>query len=119
MFKQKFDAFAIPGESISCVVDGVTYTATLVPDEATDPSDFECYSTEQIDDYHRGGWSFGCVVLSAEKCGVALLDDYAHALWGCEYNLGDNGHLAETANELLQEAQEAAQGRLAELRASL
>lgn len=57
-------------------------------------------------------WCWVGVVLSLSKDGIEL-DDYAASLWGIESEAGD--YFNDVANELLDEAVEAGEARLAEL----
>lgn len=63
-------------------------------------------------------WSYCGIVLSVAKSGVTL-DEHAASLWGIERNYpgSDNAYLTEVANELLDEALDAAKKTLAKLRA--
>jgi hypothetical protein len=57
-------------------------------------------------------WCWVGVVLSVSKAGV-VLNDYAASLWGIESEAGD--YFNDVANELLDEAVEAGEARLAAL----
>lgn len=59
------------------------------------------------------GWYYVGVTLSVSRKGVTLTDDYAHALWGIESDSG--AYLTEVANELLNDALEAAREKLKSL----
>jgi len=118
MFTTGFGGYVCHGDSIECVVDGITYTARLVLDTDTRPDEYECYDEKDIDAWKRDEWHYYGVVLSASKCDVELTD-YAASLWGIEGNFpgSDNAYFLEVANELLPEAIEAAKTILAKLRA--
>jgi hypothetical protein len=64
-------------------------------------------------------WAYCGIVLTVEREGVTLTDDFAHALWGVEYNYpgSDNAYLSEVAGELLSEALDDARAVLARLAA--
>src|SRR5208337_81834 len=145
MFTQNFKAKARDGDSISCTVDGITYRATIKRDHnchAPDKEDegfwpsLDCTAPGWIGDnpsrsyeqqmtdcevvmarYKAGLMVYCGIVLNASKAGIDLLDGYRHALWGVDVNRpqGDNSYLRDVANELLGEAQKAAQAKLAEI----
>lgn len=58
-------------------------------------------------------WEYVGVVLTVEREGVRLTDDYGAALWGIESDAGD--YLREVANQLLGDALDAARAKLAQL----
>lgn len=120
MFTQKFDSFVIEGETITCIVDDVTYTATIVHDSDSSIDDDDMHNTDQsvtgTDDikhatlmdnriaYLNNEWWYGGVVISAERRDGWKHDDIA-SVWGieCNYPSEQNEHLTEIANELLKE----------------
>ncbi len=116
MFKTDFQPFVCEGDRIHCEVDGVEYTATLVHDWDSKPTDYDCYSKRQIEAWKADEWHFFGVVISAEIDGISLGDHLA-SLWGIEGNFpsrrkNPNRYFRTVANELLAEAvQGAAQER--------
>lgn len=130
------------GASIHCEVNGITYTATIRRDEVSGapednyegfwPSldrsapgwigDTPAKSFEQQHDecrevmarYRAGKMVYCGVVITARKGGVALLEEFAHALWGVDINWpsSDNAYLVQVANELLDSAKIAAEESL-------
>jgi hypothetical protein len=58
-------------------------------------------------------WHYVGVTVTVEKAGVRLNGQYENALWGMESDAGD--YLREVANELLDDALDAARAKLAEL----
>jgi hypothetical protein len=62
-------------------------------------------------------WTWCGVAVTVSMAGVDLTDEYDHALWGIECNVpgSDNSYLVEVANELLDDALDAAKAKLAEL----
>jgi hypothetical protein len=62
-------------------------------------------------------WFWCGIVLSVEKAGVDLIDEYAVALWGieCNYPGSQNAYLTEVANDLLPQALDLAREKIAEL----
>ena len=108
MFKSQFDAFVCEGDSITCEIDGVTYTARLAHDWDSRPEDSECYTKRQIEAWKADEWHFFGVVISAEIDGVSLGYHLA-SLWGIEGNFpsrrkNPNTYFRDAANELLDEA---------------
>jgi hypothetical protein len=143
MFTENFKAKARDGDSISCVVNGITYRATIereddagAPDKNSEgfwPSldkdapgwvgenplrtyDEQMANCREVMTRWKTGKMVYCgVILSAEKAGIQLLERYHFALWGVDVNWpwGDNAYLREVANDLLHEAQETAEAKLA------
>lgn len=62
-------------------------------------------------------WRYYGVAVSVSKAGVKLTGKYDHALWGIEGNYpdSDNSYFVEVANELIDEAIDAAKTKLADL----
>ncbi len=119
MFKTHFDSYVCDGDTISCEVDGVTYTATLERDTDSSVDDAECYTKSQIAAWRNDEWHFFGVVISAEKNGVDLGDHLA-SLWSIEGNFpsrrkNPNTYFRDVANELLPEAVEAATAEAARI----
>lgn len=129
-FTTKFNKRAHEGDSISCVVDGFTVTATIVKDDANkspdkhsegfwpshDPNAAGYVLPEHYDaqmaianramaKWKRGDLFYCGIVLSISRGGF-VLDEHAASLWGIECNWpdSDNDYLVEVANELLPEA---------------
>ena len=108
MFKTQFDRFVCGGDSISCEVDGVTFTARLEHDTDSHVDDAECYTKRQIAAWKADEWRFFGMVISAEIDGVCLGEHLA-SLWGIEGNFpsrrkNPNTYFMTVANELLAEA---------------
>lgn len=102
MFKDNFKECALIGDSITCNIKDVTYTATLHHDRESRPEDSECYSESQIKRFYDDEWHYCGIVISAERNG--WVKENLASLWGIELNLGDNSYLLEVANDLLEEA---------------
>lgn len=142
MFAQKFPAYASEGDSIQCVVDGYTCTATVYRDDTTDkpderddgfwpskdkkaagyvlPENFEAEmakAKEVMRAWKNDEWFFCGIAVTIEKADVQLTGKYDHALWGieCNYPGSDNDYLREVANENLSEALADARTKVAEL----
>jgi hypothetical protein len=116
MFTKHFDKIVIPGETITCEVDGFHCVATAHYDEDTRaPADHLQAAAWERDEWHYFG-----VAVSVSRLGVKLTGDYDHALWGIEGNCpgDDNTYLREVANDQLREALEAAKEKIKELCAS-
>lgn len=121
-FKTHFDRYVCEGDSITCNVKGITYTATLVSDTDSDPTDYDCYTKKQIDLWRADDWRYFGVVISAEKDGVDLGDHLA-SLWRIEGNFpsrrkNPNRYFREVANDLLHEAMHVAQAEAERIRAA-
>ena len=148
MFTDKFpgaDANNVrDGATIRCVVDGITYTATVHTDDSAGPPDKEDEGfwpsldpadegyigenptrpyEDQMRDckavmrrYKRGEMIYCGVAVTASIAGVELLGAWTHALWRIDINwpFGDNSYLTEAANELLPEAKAQAQAHISE-----
>jgi hypothetical protein len=102
MFTNPFSRFdVVPGDSITCTVDGTDYTATIHHDRDTTPQDFDCYTPEQIEAWKRDDWEFVGVEITASRAGVDL--GFFASLWGVESFSGAE-YLLEIANDLLDES---------------
>lgn len=103
MFTATFSRFqALPGDSTTCWIDGTEYTARIEFDPNTFPSDFECYSVDDIRSWSRDEWQFVGIVVGAERNGVEL-DNHLASLWGIESDSSPE-YFLEVANDLLREA---------------
>ena len=113
-----------------CIDDRLTvdeglfsYTARIVLDLRTKPSDFANYtpySPAEITAWENGKWMFNGMVVSAEYNGISLGD--LTSLYGIETNMpgSDNSYLTSTFYEvLLPEAREQALIALETLRSKL
>jgi hypothetical protein len=109
---------AMVGDTVSVDYGALTIRATIVPDNDTSPTDFDCYTEKQIEAYNRGEWRFVGVVVSIHLDDITL-DDHAASLWGCDCGDGAGGYLSDTANDLLHEAMPTADRLLATLRHKL
>ena len=120
MFKTAFDKSVCDGDTITCTVDGVDYTARLEHDHDRRAEDSECYTPQQIAAWRADEWHFYGVVISAQKNGVPVGDHLA-SLWGIEGNFpdGDNGYFLFLSNELLPEAITGAQATITDMLAKL
>lgn len=98
--------FTCIGDSLSCTIGGVTYTAYLEHDPFTKPEDADCYDESDIKRFYNDEWLYCGLVIKAERKGWHK--NYLASLWGLELNLSDNSYLLEAANELLLEAIEEA-----------
>ena len=127
-FTEPFDAYVCVGDSITCSVDGVDYTARIEFDLDYQIDDDDCHNPDQsvtgcndeqfarlLDArkaWHDNEWFYCAVIISAAKNGITL-DDYAACLGGIECNYpgfeGDNSYLLEVANDMLPEAIERAE----------
>ena len=114
-FSERFDSFACEGDTITCEVDGFTFTARIVADDCPDAPDqrqdgfwpslykdapgfigpgngfrkrfaeAQAKAEAVIDGWRKGEWFYCGIVLAVERDGIAL-DDHAASLWGVECN---------------------------------
>lgn len=136
MFDQKFKKFACPGDRIRCTLERFTFVATLHQDYDHDIDDDDCHNPDQRvtgcnaeqqqqllaarKAYANDKWFYVGIVVEAYLTDFSLdtpIVKHAASLWGieCNYPGSDNSYLNEVANELLSEAQTAADIALREL----
>lgn len=136
MFTQKFDTYACAGDTITCEMEGFMFTATIEHDQCYKIDDDESHNIDRevtgcndaqqkklIDAreaWYKDDWFYCGIVISVSRNGVEL-DEHAASLWGieCNYPGSNNAYLSEYANELLDEAIEAAREALEKTRADL
>ena len=113
---KEFSKYVCVGDYIEIEEEGFTLKASVVHDESTKPTDFDCYSEKDIKAWRNDEWFYCGLVLSVSYKGLEL-SDHAASLWGVECNIIDNNkHLTETAHELKQEAIEEGKKELQRLR---
>lgn len=139
MFTRTFDTYAIPGDSISCEIDGFVAVATIYPDDCRarpderndgfwpshDPHDAGYVPSYLYDDslaqakrvmsaWEADDWFYCGVAVTIHRAGVKLTGKYSNALWGleCNYPETDNDYLTEVANDLLKDALDEAHAKL-------
>lgn len=122
MFSTHFGTYVCEGDSIACTVAGIDYTARLVRDEDGSVDDNDCYTAKNKAAWRNDEWHFFGVVLSASKNGVHLGE--LASLWAIEGNFpsrrkNPNTYFLEVANELLAEAQTAAETAVTDMLAKL
>ena len=107
---QKFNDYIIIGDYVEYTPTennprGFVIRATVAEDYDSSPSDSECYTEEQVEQWELDNWFFCGVVLSVYKAGVCL-SDHAASLWGVECNFPDasNSYVSEIVKELENEA---------------
>lgn len=105
-----FSSFACINDSVSWVPSHgnpgkLTLIATVVCDDSTSPTDFDCYSQKKVKDWQDGDWSFIGLIVSVSRNGI-MLDEHAASLWGieCNYNSKSNLYLAQVCKDLEQDA---------------
>lgn len=105
----QFNTHTCIGDTITWTRDGFDITATIHADQDTHPTDFDCYSDEDVRKWRDDEWFFVGVVISVSRNGVEL-DDHAASLWGIECNFlpSGNEYIATVAQELELEAVSAA-----------
>lgn len=104
-FTEQFNKYACVGDYISTDINGVTFTAYLVPDADSRPEDYDCYSDEDIERFYSGDWCYVGIVIEAETdCWKKTL--YGSSVWGVDINFGTDDHpyLMELADECLADA---------------
>lgn len=100
-----FPQFVVPGDYRRIKCGPFTIQASIVPDNDTRATDFDCYTPKQLEAWKRGDWQLYGMILSVWVDDYRL-DSHAASLWGIDCNFpGDtNWHLQEIANDLLVEA---------------
>lgn len=105
-------------------VDGFDIVAYLVPDTDSAPTDFDCYSPEQIQAWREDEWQYVGTIVTASRAGIEL---GSASLWGSEYGfLPTVGYVSPLVGDgdkfvsgygpgLISEAIAEAQAKLAEL----
>jgi hypothetical protein len=102
-----FDRYTCIGDTRTWTREGFTLTATVHPDTDTKPTDFDCYSDDQIAAWAADEWMFVGLIVTVCVVGVKLTDT---SLWGIDCNFPradgsrDNSYLSEVADELAEEA---------------
>lgn len=80
----------------------VSVTIRVVPDEDTQPSDFDCYDDEQIEAWRNDEWRFVGVIVTAEaSAGMCAVTIEGPGLWGIDYDGSPDSirYLREVASE--------------------
>lgn len=112
----QFDKYVCVGDTITWNKDGFDFTARIAHDYDTKPTDFECYTPEDVQRWKNDEWFYCGVVLAVTLQGIDL-DHHAASLWGIDCNFGDdNAYLSEIAQELEHEALETARAEVARIR---
>lgn len=113
-FSQKFKTYSCAEDSIRLEhSSGITFVATLEHDTDTRPTDFDCYTPEQIRDWKNDEWRYVGIVVTALFEGIEIDTE---STWGCECNLnGNNDGLNEVANEDLNNLAGRVVAKLSEL----
>ena len=117
----KFDDCIIIGDYVEYTPTennprGFTIRAIIAEDYGISPSDYDCYTEEQIEQWKLDNWFFCGVVLSVYKAGVCLTNNAA-SLWGIECNFPgtSNDYLLDVVKELENEALQEAESILQKL----
>jgi len=110
----EFAPDAFPGDqAVRRLPGGWQVTATIVHDEDTTPSEFDCYTRDEEVAWANNQWEFVGLILRVAKNGIPL-DSCGASLWGIEMNPDDpdaHTHLNEVFDDLLPVA--LAEGRRA------
>lgn len=143
IFKQHFREYACEGDSLSAAYDGFELTAQLLRDDTStapdtmqdgfwpslDPKDAgyigdgktaaqftaaKRRASHIMNAWKNDEWFYCGIIVKASRCGVILS---SASLWGieCNYPTGKNRYLRQVANELADEAINAAEDKLHEL----
>lgn len=106
----KFSDYVIIGDSVEYTPEnnnprGFTIRATINEDYDSSPSDYDCYTEEEIKQWERDNWFYCGVILSVYKAGVCLTNNAA-SLWGLECNFpnASNSYISDIVKELETEA---------------
>jgi hypothetical protein len=111
----RFHNYTHPGDSRSVTVGPLRVVATVYADQTTKPTDFDCYSPENIEAWRNDEWRYVGLVLDVFVDEI-LVSGHAASLWGIECNMGDgNLYLSEIADELLPEALSAGRAEVVRL----
>lgn len=116
----QFGEYVCEGDSITWKAEGFDFVAQVQYDTDTKPTDFDCYTPEDVQRWRDGDWFYVGVVLSVSRNGVEL-SGHAASLWGvdCNFSNTSNAHLSEVAQELEGEALETARLEMARIRQAL
>ncbi len=115
----QFDKYACEGDRIEWTRDGFDFVARLQYDTDTKPTDFDCYSPDDVRRWKNDEWCYVGVVLSVSRNGVKL-SDHAASLWGVTCNFGaDNAYLADVVSDLEDDALETARSEVTRIKRAL
>ncbi len=114
-----FNKYVCVGDTSTVEHGKYSITARIEFDHDARPTDYECYEQDEIDAWNNDDWFYCGVVLSVSYNGVEICD-HAASLWGIEANItDDNNHIAEEANNMLDEALKYAEAGRARMREAL
>ena len=113
--KHYFDQYTCIGDCITLEKEGIIFTVSLEYDDVCKPTDYECYSEEDVKAWEREEWSYCGIVFHASKNGVDL--GIVESLWGIE--IGDyfkdyHVYISGTVEEMISEAVKEALKRIQE-----
>lgn len=113
----KFNSYVCIDDTVNWSHDGFDFTARIVFDYDSKPSDSECYDEQEIKNWKNDEWFFCGVILSVSFKGVEL-DNNAASLWVIECNIGgNNDYLSEVCEELQSEAFDVAKSEFNRIKA--
>ena len=120
--KHYFDKYTYIGDCITLEKEGIIFTVSLEYDDVCKPTDFDCYSEEDVKAWERGEWIYCGIVFHAEKNGVGL--GIVESLWGIEigdyfkdYHIYINDEVNNMLDDALEEAKKQVQYMLENLSA--
>ncbi len=114
--KHYFDEYTCIGDSMTLERDGIIFTVSLEYDDVRRPTDYECYSEDDVKAWRKDEWSFCGIVFRAEKNGVDL--GIVDSLWRIE--IGDyfkdyHVYISDTVEEMVPGAVKEALKRVQEM----
>ena len=119
-----FDTKAAPtyicaGDTYATNEGAFTIRARIRFDGHARPTDYQCYTDEDIAAWQRDEWFYCGVVLRVSFNGIDLDTEHV-SLWGVEANLnGDNSHVFDVANDMIPGALVEAKARLRDIKGKL
>jgi len=118
-WNNKFDRFVCIGDAVRWDVGAFTLEARIETDYETQPTDFDCYSTDDRERWQKDEWCYVGIVIDV-FIGDVPITKHATSLWGIECNFGrDNTYLDDVAHDLEDEALERAHVDLERIRKAL
>ena len=113
--KHYFDKYTCIGDCITLEKEGIIFAVSLEYDDVCKPTDFDCYSKEEIQAWERDEWSYCGIVFRAEKNGVGL--GIVESLWGIaigDYFKDYHVFISDTVEDMVSEAVKEALKRVQE-----
>jgi hypothetical protein len=100
----KFDKYVCHGDTIKWSKEGFDFEARIEYDTESKPTDFDCYSKEDVIRWKNDEWFYCGIVISVSFKDIEL-SNHAASLWGIDCNFGkDNSYLSEVCQDLESES---------------